>query len=197
MREKLRAELDQAQKLKSEAISAMIGEDMTPADWELLINERDALQFSYDQDIDAIRAIEQEREETRAAQAEYERENQEAVGKRNTREPGEDRPVGGAEQRNPGAQKGGAEEAGLTLTGQTPEEVKAAEKAQEAAKKKDDAEAKAAEDAAREKRIAKEIADRQQASAENFVLGQNAEDAIAGQGDIFSQSKPDVSHTSG
>lgn len=48
------------------------------------------------------------------------------------------------------------------------------------AKADQDAEAKAKAD-----RIAKEIQQRQDASAENFQLGQSAEDALAGQGDIF------------
>jgi hypothetical protein len=54
----------------------------------------------------------------------------------------------------------------------------AAGDAQKAADKAE-AEAKAA-------RIAAEIASRQQGAVDNFVLGQSAEDALAGQGDIFS-----------
>lgn len=54
-------------------------------------------------------------------------------------------------------------------------------KQSEAEQKKKDAEADKKE---KEARIAKEIADRQDASAENFELGQSAEDSLSGQGGL-------------
>lgn len=77
----------------------------------------------------------------------------------------------------------------LELIGQTPEEVAAEERARAEQAKRAKAELDRIEAEAKQKRIDAEIAARQEASAENFVLGQSAEDALAGQGDIFSQAE--------
>mgnify|MGYP000947758237 CR=1 FL=1 len=60
---------------------------------------------------------------------------------------------------------------------------------QDAAKAKEKAD-KEQEEKDRAERIQKEIDARQAASAENFTLGQSAEDALAGQGDVFNQPEP-------
>lgn len=65
--------------------------------------------------------------------------------------------------------------------GEIRDQAKAAEEAQ-AAKDKADKQAQAQEKAERE---AKEVAQRMDASADNFQLGQDANDALAGQGSIF------------
>jgi hypothetical protein len=81
----------------------------------------------------------------------------------------------------------------LDLAGQSNQEIIDKEAADLKAAK---AEAKAAKDAeakARKEREQKETSDRarQDASAENFTLGQNAEDAIAGQSNVFDAPAPD------
>lgn len=68
------------------------------------------------------------------------------------------------------------------------EAVEQAEKAKAKADK--DAEAKAKADG-----IAKEIAARQEASADNFQLGQSAEDSLAGQGSVFDEPTAPISKT--
>lgn len=77
----------------------------------------------------------------------------------------------------------------LELIGQTPEEVAAEERARAEQAKRAEAELARIEAEAKQKRIDAEVAARQAASAENLVLGQSAEDALAGQGDIFSQAE--------
>ena len=74
----------------------------------------------------------------------------------------------------------------LELVGQTPEEAKAEADAIAASAKAEKDAADKIEADAKKKRIADEVASRQEESAKNFVLGQSAEDALAGQGDIFS-----------
>jgi hypothetical protein len=75
---------------------------------------------------------------------------------------------------------------GFSLESETQEAAKKRidelEKAQSIASKKEQ-EIKESE---RQKRIAKEIQNRQEASADNFQLGQSAEDSLSGQKDIFS-----------
>lgn len=83
-----------------------------------------------------------------------------------------------------------AEESPFDLTGQTPEEIKAEEQARADREKEEKEAADKAEAEAKKKRIAAEVASRQQASAENFQLGQSAEDALAGQGNLFNQQAP-------
>lgn len=73
----------------------------------------------------------------------------------------------------------------LDLTAPTKAELLAKQEAQEAADKqkaKDDAKATATDKAARDK---KEVDARMDASAENFTLGQDAEDSLSGQGDLL------------
>lgn len=89
----------------------------------------------------------------------------------------------------PGSQ--GADE-GLTLTSYTADEIRAQESEREAAAK---AEAKAKRDAderARREQEQKELGDRrrQDASADNFELGQDPMEALSGQADIFSAPPP-------
>lgn len=82
--------------------------------------------------------------------------------------------------------KPGAKSEDFSLTGETPEQVKAKEEVQAAKAKAEQEAADKAEAEAKKKRIATEVESRQAASAENLVLGQNAEDALAGQGDLLS-----------
>ena len=82
--------------------------------------------------------------------------------------------------------KQGANGEAFDLTGDTPEQVKANEEAQAAKAKSEQDAADKAEAEAKAKRIAAEVESRKAASAENFQLGQNAEDALAGQGDLLS-----------
>lgn len=76
------------------------------------------------------------------------------------------------------------------LASYTPAEV-LAEQARTEQIEKDKAKAdQEAEAKAKAERIAKEIQARQEASADNFQLGQSAEDALAGQGSIFDMPEP-------
>jgi len=101
--------------------------------------------------------------------------------------------VGDGNQVGPGAQPGSAQEQGAGeegLTATTPAQLKADEERATAAEK---AKAKADQDAeakAKADRIAKEILSRQDASADNFQLGQSADDSLAGQGSIFDAPAP-------
>ena len=92
-------------------------------------------------------------------------------------------------------------EAGPAETGQeglasyTEADVRATmERAEQAQKQeiKDDGNAEAR---ARDARIAKEIQQRQEASAKNFQLGQSAEDSLSGQGDIFDMDAEPVAES--
>lgn len=75
----------------------------------------------------------------------------------------------------------------FSLESETPAQTTARE-ALVADQTKQATEAKAKEEAAAKKaREAKEVADRQAGSAENFQLGQSAEESLSGQRDIFSQ----------
>lgn len=91
----------------------------------------------------------------------------------------------------PGSQ--GADE-GLTLTSYTADDIRAQETEREAAAKSE-AKAKREEDArARREEEQKELGDRrrQDASADNFQLGQDPMEALSGQADIFSAPPPAV-----
>ena len=75
----------------------------------------------------------------------------------------------------------------FSLTGQTESEGKAALEETARKEKATRDEKSRLDELARKEGIQKEIASRQAASAENFQLGQSAEDSLAGQGDIFAQ----------
>jgi hypothetical protein len=80
------------------------------------------------------------------------------------------------------------------LKNYTPDEIRAHEEAQEAIAKAADTEA-AKQDAARKKeRDQKDIAARQDASADDFQLGQDAHDSLAGQKDIFGGAQFSTDH---
>jgi len=82
----------------------------------------------------------------------------------------------------------------FVLEGQTLAEAKAEQEAAESAAKQKAADDRAADEADKKAQFNKEVSARQQASAENFQLGQDANDAIAGQQGIFdapaSENKP-------
>lgn len=188
LRERLRADIEQKSIEQAAQLEAIIGKNMTDAEWDMLLDERNAEVFDYTQDIAAVAQLEQEREALNAAEYDYERSYSQATGNRPEKGPGENDPARGGESQTAPTEAGrGAEREAFDLTGETPEEVKAKEEAQAAKVKAEKEAADKAEAEAKKKRIDADIASRQKASAENFVLGQDAEDAIAGQGDIFSQ----------
>lgn len=129
--------------------------------------------------------MQRESEETNAAYQRYQAQAEEDAGTDQAGEPREGAQARGAESRATQAQEPG--EAGFGLNGQT--EAKAqAEAARIAQIAKDEAEAKQRDEReAKRQREDAETASRQRASAENFVLGQRAEDALAWQGDILAQ----------
>lgn len=108
-------------------------------------------------------------------------EGQEVPGPAETVEP--QGPYEGSGQR--GEEAGQDAGQAFSLTGQTPEEVRAEEQARADREKAEKEAADKAESEAKAKRIAKEVESRKRASSDNFQLGQSAEDALAGQGDIF------------
>lgn len=94
---------------------------------------------------------------------------------------------GRGEATGPQDEQGSAPEQGQDgLTAPTRADVLAQQARAEQAEKDKAKADKDAEAKARDERIAKEIQSRQEASADNFQLGQSAEDSLAGQGDIFS-----------
>jgi hypothetical protein len=90
---------------------------------------------------------------------------------------------------NAGAKdSGGKDRSTLDLKKQSEEELKAEAAKQQAEKKKADAEKKTAEEDEKKKREEKEIAERAKTSAENFKLGGEAIDELAGQNGLFSKA---------
>lgn len=106
-------------------------------------------------------------------------------------EAGRNQPAG---QGHPGTPQAGGPAAnpeareGFGLTGQTEAEIRAEEARQAKALADAEAERKKVEDEARQARIAQEIAARQEGSAKDFHLGQDAENALAGQGDLMNNT---------
>lgn len=76
---------------------------------------------------------------------------------------------------------------GFRLESQTESSTAARERQVAAAASEREAESKKADEAAKQAHIRQEIDSRQKSSAENFQLGQTADESLAGQGDIFSQ----------
>lgn len=95
-------------------------------------------------------------------------------------------PETSTEQTQEGNGSGGDQSFGLT--GETTQEANARIAKEEADAKAKEAETAKQDDADRKARIKKEIDSRQESSAENFQLGQSAEDSLSGQQDIFSSN---------
>jgi len=76
----------------------------------------------------------------------------------------------------------------FALTAPTRQDVLAQQQAREDETKREAAQRRAAEELARKDAERKAIAARMDASAENFQLGQSAEDALSGQGGLFSRA---------
>lgn len=83
-----------------------------------------------------------------------------------------------------------SEREGFDLAGQTPAEVRAQEAARLAEEKKQAEEATKAEQAQKDAELKAEIKRRSEAAADDFQLGGNAMDNLAGQGDMFANPEP-------
>lgn len=77
----------------------------------------------------------------------------------------------------------------FALNQQTPEEAQALEAEQLSREREIEAAKRKAEEADREAQDRAEVTRRSEAAADNFELGQNAEDSLSGQGDIFADNK--------
>lgn len=91
-----------------------------------------------------------------------------------------------AREGNRGDQAPAGEEFGLTS--ETPDQVRARVTDQEESTRRAAAEQRAQDDAARRDRERRDIAARQDASADNFQLGQSADDSLSGQQAMFSRA---------
>lgn len=89
--------------------------------------------------------------------------------------------------------RGGSNGSDFDLTSETPDEVRTRVTEQEEATRRASAEQRAQDDAARRDRERRDIAARQDASAENFQLGQSADDSLSGQQAMFSTAPRDES----
>lgn len=182
MRENLRAVAQQKTIEAAAQIETLIGKELTGADWDAILNASLPSVDQYAADLDQAALMQREQEENDAAYRRHEEETQVAAGQAAPRGARQGAETGRAE---PGNQEAQESREAFGLTGETPEEIRAREEAQAAKAKSEQDAADKAEAEAKKKRIDAEVASRQKASAENFVLGQGAEDALAGQGDIF------------